>query len=40
MSTFLNSLSADQVDAILSAYGTLVEWFETLSATVINDLML
>ncbi|WP_020567065.1 hypothetical protein [Neolewinella persica] len=40
MSTLINSLTVDQVDAILSAYGTITDWLGTLNATVINDLML
>jgi hypothetical protein len=39
MSTIINNLSADQVDAIISAYGSITDWFATLDSSVIVDIM-
>lgn len=40
MPAIINSLSPTQIEAIISAYGTLTEWLFQVHSIVIDDIML
>jgi hypothetical protein len=40
MSSIINSLSAEQLETIIAAYGTVLNWFETASSVVTEDIIM
>jgi hypothetical protein len=40
MSTILNSLSAEQLETIIAAYGTAINWFESVYSVVTEDIIM
>lgn len=40
MTTILNNLTPDQIDAILAVYATLADWYTQLYSVVQNDIIL
>lgn len=40
MSAIINSLSPNQIEAILSAYGAVIDWLSQVHSIVIDDIML
>jgi hypothetical protein len=40
MSSILNSLSAEQLETIIAAYGTAINWLETMCSVVTEDIIM